>query len=240
MNGRSIVATCCQLSSTIVEAQSVRNCIVVGLLSWQHLRQSTVSSTNWSSISVYSTIPSRGSICDSWYLIVQRFFSRATPRWAGSKKNRLLQAGCTSYKPKQQCGIKRRINATTATKLTQLYLLLHAPDGISIGYAVVAGLTVMSDTHTERKPQKIGNNRPHLCTACLRCGLIIIIIININLPNNTRVCTSTSIQFRREGQQGPTITLTAALKRVIKQLLGTYSITQTREINLFNAVPENI
>jgi len=49
----------------------------------------------------------------------------------------------------------------------------------------------------------------------------------------------------RAGQQGPTRTLTAALKRVIKQLLGTYSITQvnitnekTREINLFNSVPK--
>jgi len=52
---------------------------------------------------------------------------------------------------------------------------------------------------------------------------------------------------------GPIRTLTAALKRSIKQLLGTYSITQikilqtrkttkinlfkTREINLFNAIP---
>jgi len=57
---------------------------------------------------------------------------------------------------------------------------------------------------------------------------------------------STSIQFRRAGQQGPTRTLTAALKRVIKQLLCTYSITQvkyykkTRKINLFNAIPKNI
>ena len=39
------------------------------------------------------------------------------------------------------------------------------------------------------------------------------------LPNDTTVCTSASIQFRRAGQQGPTITLTAALK----QLLGTYT-----------------
>ena len=35
--------------------------------------------------------------------------------------------------------------------------------------------------------------------------------------------------FRRAGQQGPTKTLTtAALKRVIKRLLGTYSITQVK------------
>jgi len=43
-----------------------------------------------------------------------------------------------------------------------------------------------------------------------------------------RACTSTSIHFRRAGQQGPTRTLTAALKRVIKQLLGTYSIEQVK------------
>jgi len=48
------------------------------------------------------------------------------------------------------------------------------------------------------------------------------------LLNNTTVCTSTSIQFRRAGQQGPTRTLTAALKRLIKQLLGTYSITRVK------------
>ena len=48
------------------------------------------------------------------------------------------------------------------------------------------------------------------------------------LPNNTTVCTSTSMQLRRAGQQGPTRALTAALKRVIKQLLGTYSITQVK------------
>jgi len=49
----------------------------------------------------------------------------------------------------------------------------------------------------------------------------------------------------RAGQQGPTRTLTAALKRIIKQLLGTYSITQvnitnekTGEINLLHSVPK--
>ena len=34
--------------------------------------------------------------------------------------------------------------------------------------------------------------------------------------------------IRRPGQQGPTRTLTAALKRVVKQSLGTYSITQVK------------
>ena len=34
--------------------------------------------------------------------------------------------------------------------------------------------------------------------------------------------------FGRAGQQDPTRTLTAALKRELKQLLGTYSITQVK------------
>ena len=44
----------------------------------------------------------------------------------------------------------------------------------------------------------------------------------------TFLCTSTSIQFRRAGQQGPTRTLTAVLTRLIKQLLGTYSTSQVK------------
>jgi len=36
------------------------------------------------------------------------------------------------------------------------------------------------------------------------------------------------MQLRRAGQQGPSGTLTAAIKRVIKQLLGTYSNTQVK------------
>ena len=68
------------------------------------------------------------------------------------------------------------------------------------------------------------------------------------LPNNTTVCTSTSTQLRRAGQQGLTRTLTAALERVIKQL-PSKSITQvkyyntnekTRKINLFNAIPKTV
>jgi len=74
-------------------------------------------------------------------------------------------------------------------------------------------------------------------------GFIIIVIISLfaELYNSMHIC----IDFRRAGQQGPTRTLTAALKRSVKQLLGTYSITKvhitnekTREINFFNAVPK--
>ena len=54
------------------------------------------------------------------------------------------------------------------------------------------------------------------------------ILSSFYLPNTTTVCTSTSIQSTRARQQGPTRTLTAALKHVIKQLLGTYSITQVK------------
>ena len=50
------------------------------------------------------------------------------------------------------------------------------------------------------------------------------------------------------GQQGPTRTLTATPKRSIKQLLGTYSITQVKYYKrekleksiFFNAIPKNI
>jgi len=49
--------------------------------------------------------------------------------------------------------------------------------GTSIGSSVSVGLTVVSnrqtraDTHT---PRYVSNSRPLLCTACVRCGLIII------------------------------------------------------------------
>jgi len=43
-----------------------------------------------------------------------------------------------------------------------------------------------------------------------------------------RLTVNQSIQLRRAGQQGPTRTPTAALKRLIEQLLGTYSITQVK------------
>jgi len=45
------------------------------------------------------------------------------------------------------------------------------------------------------------------------------------LPNNTTACTSTSVQFRRAGQQGPTRTLTAALKNM--ERFTNMSVVQT-------------
>jgi len=51
------------------------------------------------------------------------------------------------------------------------------------------------------------------------------------LPNNTTVYTFAWIRFRRAGQQGPIRTLTAALKRSIKN-----SFTHGCEINHANAV----
>jgi len=52
--------TCYQLRSTEMDARNVINWTVVGQLSWQYLRRSTASLSQWSSSSVYSTIPSRG------------------------------------------------------------------------------------------------------------------------------------------------------------------------------------
>jgi len=69
------------------------------------------------------------------------------------------------------------------------------------------------------------------------------------LPNNTpQYAHLHQYNFRRAGQQDPTRTLTAALKRSIKQLLGTYSITQVKYYKrekleksiFFNAIPKNI
>jgi len=68
----STVERCYQLSSAKADAQSVINWTVVGQLSWQYLRAPTFihcSLSQWSSSSVYSTILSRGTISDSWYLL---------------------------------------------------------------------------------------------------------------------------------------------------------------------------
>ena len=91
----------------------------------------------------------------------------------------------------------------------------------------------------------------HLQADCHRCDQL----RNPTLGNrvwatftffNTTVCASTSIQFRRAGQRGPTRTLTAASKTCNKTVTGyifyhTSKILQTnkktRKINLFNAVP---
>jgi len=57
-----------QLSLIKVDTQSTINWMVVGQLSWQYMRQSTTSLSQWFSNSVYSTFPSCGFICDRWYL----------------------------------------------------------------------------------------------------------------------------------------------------------------------------
>jgi len=38
------------------------------------------------------------------------------------------------------------------------------PDGISIGSAVFAGVTSVTDRPTDRPRYSVSNNRPHLCT----------------------------------------------------------------------------
>jgi len=51
---------------------------------------------------------------------------------------------------------------------------VHIPSGTSIGSAVFVGLTVVTNRQTRRPRRYICNNRPYLCTACVRCGLTII------------------------------------------------------------------
>jgi len=51
---------------------------------------------------------------------------------------------------------------------TQVYI----QNGISISLAVLAQLVVMSNRHTHTQTRNINNNRPHLCTLCMQCGLI--------------------------------------------------------------------
>jgi len=48
-------------------------------LRYPELRQSTASFSHWSSSSVYSTFPSRGSISDSWYSLCAYFTSLYLP-----------------------------------------------------------------------------------------------------------------------------------------------------------------
>ena len=62
-------------------------------------------------------------------------------------------------------------------------------------------------------PSLLHNTQQTHCQCCIIC---------------TTVCTSTSVQLRTAGPQGPTTTLTAALKRLIKQLLGTYFTIQVK------------
>jgi len=58
--------------------------------------------------------------------------------------------------------------------VAELSFLYYSPNGISIRSAVLAQHMVVSNTHTHgqtRRPQNIGNNRPNLCTPCMRCAL---------------------------------------------------------------------
>ena len=75
----STVEACYRLSSKKVNSPSVIYWTVVGHLSWQYLRAPIVdrcSLSQWSSSSAYSTIPSRGSVSDSWYLFYVSMYTR--------------------------------------------------------------------------------------------------------------------------------------------------------------------
>ena len=50
---------------------------------------------------------------------------------------------------------------------------VHIPNGISIGSAILAQLMVFTNRQSTQRPRCICSNKPHLCTACIRCGLII-------------------------------------------------------------------
>ena len=54
---------------------------------------------------------------------------------------------------------------------------VHSPNGILIGSAVFVVFTVVTSRQTDR-PYYCDTERPHLCTLCLRCGLIIIAVFN--------------------------------------------------------------
>ena len=56
---------------------------------------------------------------------------------------------------------------------------------------------------------------------------------SFSLPNNTTVCTFTSIQLRRAGQQGPTRTLAAG------QLSATWATKQTTRTSFAPATTKN-
>lgn len=48
---------------------------------------------------------------------------------------------------------------------------VHTPNGISIDSAILAQLKVVTNRSTHR-PCYMCNNRLHLCTVCMQCGLI--------------------------------------------------------------------
>jgi len=91
----SIVEASYQLSSTKVDAQSVINWTVVGQLSWQYLRAPTLdrcSLSHRSSGSVYSTILSRGSVSDNWYL-----FAVDCDKMAAERRPSLSNSRCSNF-----------------------------------------------------------------------------------------------------------------------------------------------
>ena len=77
------------------------------------------------------------------------------------------------------------IRGTTGYMVSWIHPSLHpmTPNGTSITSAVFARLMVWP-THTNMVwPRCNGNNRPlHLCTACVRCDLIILEILQTSRP----------------------------------------------------------
>ena len=73
-----------------------------------------------------------------------------------------------------------------------------APNGISIGSAVFAQHTrvtsTQTDGHTDHATCIVCSNRPHLCTECTRCSLVVITKTTTTkttaVNNNDHICTT--------------------------------------------------
>ena len=105
---------------------------------------------------------------------------------------------------------------------------------------VLAWLSVWSEVQTCIWPSWYHCHSLCLCFSKIQIGFTSLVPAHPGSPGKravTRVCvcvcvcvcTSTLIQLRRAGQQGPTRTLTAALKRSLKQLHNCY----TARLNLY-------
>jgi len=78
---------------------------------------------------------------------------------------------------------------------------VHAPKGTLISLAVLAQLIVVTNRQTDRDRQTdhatVHSNRSHLCTLCMRCSLVVAIIIIYN-NNKLGVFSSTTLNFISE------------------------------------------
>ena len=80
---------------------------------------------------------------------------------------------------------------------------VHIPNGISIGSAVLAQLMVLcpTDTHTDstqtHRPRNSSNSKPHLCSLCMRRGLIIVVMVFVTDKRNEQIHTQPNSKLIR-------------------------------------------